>query len=139
MLRVAGDSAAGNGSAGGNGAAGGNGSAGVPGSRKRARVRPVAALPTQEAEAARTTSPAAAGTLAPPSLRAKGLSGPSGAAASPALTYSGPSEAGASETVGKPARTGAVTASKEPGRNAPCPCGSGKKYKMCHGRPGGAD
>ena len=136
---LAGDSAAGNGSAGGSGAAGGNGSAGVPGSRKRARVRPVAALPTQEAEAARTTSPAASGTLAPPSLRAKGLSGPSGAAASPALTYSGPSEAGASETVGKPARTGAVTASKEPGRNAPCPCGSGKKYKMCHGRPGGAD
>jgi preprotein translocase subunit SecA len=23
--------------------------------------------------------------------------------------------------------------SKTP-RNAPCPCGSGKKYKMCHGR-----
>jgi preprotein translocase subunit SecA len=23
-------------------------------------------------------------------------------------------------------------------RNAPCPCGSGKKYKMCHGRPGAA-
>ena len=22
------------------------------------------------------------------------------------------------------------------GRNAPCPCGSGKKFKMCHGRPG---
>lgn len=22
------------------------------------------------------------------------------------------------------------------GRNAPCPCGSGKKYKNCHGRPG---
>jgi preprotein translocase subunit SecA len=22
------------------------------------------------------------------------------------------------------------------GRNQPCPCGSGKKYKMCHGRPG---
>jgi preprotein translocase subunit SecA len=22
------------------------------------------------------------------------------------------------------------------GRNAPCPCGSGKKYKMCHGRAG---
>jgi preprotein translocase subunit SecA len=20
------------------------------------------------------------------------------------------------------------------GRNAPCPCGSGKKYKLCHGR-----
>ena len=22
------------------------------------------------------------------------------------------------------------------GRNEPCPCGSGKKYKNCHGRPG---
>jgi preprotein translocase subunit SecA len=27
-----------------------------------------------------------------------------------------------------------VTATKEPGRNEPCPCGSGKKYKKCHGR-----
>ena len=25
-------------------------------------------------------------------------------------------------------------ATKEPGRNDPCPCGSGKKYKKCHGR-----
>ena len=24
------------------------------------------------------------------------------------------------------------------GRNALCPCGSGKKYKRCHGAPGGA-
>jgi len=24
------------------------------------------------------------------------------------------------------------------GRNDPCPCGSGRKYKNCHGRPGGA-
>ena len=22
------------------------------------------------------------------------------------------------------------------GHNEPCPCGSGKKYKKCHGRPG---
>jgi len=21
-----------------------------------------------------------------------------------------------------------------PGRNEPCPCGSGKKYKQCHGK-----
>ena len=26
-----------------------------------------------------------------------------------------------------------VMAEKEPGRNDPCPCGSGKKYKKCHG------
>jgi preprotein translocase subunit SecA len=28
-----------------------------------------------------------------------------------------------------------VTVEDEPGRNDPCPCGSGKKYKKCHGRP----
>ena len=27
-----------------------------------------------------------------------------------------------------------VTVADEPGRNDPCPCGSGKKYKKCHGR-----
>src|SRR5690606_6284745 len=27
-----------------------------------------------------------------------------------------------------------VTVEAEPGRNDPCPCGSGKKYKKCHGR-----
>ena len=26
---------------------------------------------------------------------------------------------------------------KKIGRNSPCPCGSGKKYKKCHGQPGG--
>jgi hypothetical protein len=29
-----------------------------------------------------------------------------------------------------------VERSPKPGRNDPCPCGSGKKYKKCHGRPG---
>ncbi|MBR6609411.1 MAG: preprotein translocase subunit SecA [Oscillospiraceae bacterium] len=29
-----------------------------------------------------------------------------------------------------------VRAGKKIGRNDPCPCGSGKKYKHCHGRPG---
>ena len=29
-----------------------------------------------------------------------------------------------------------VTVEKEPGRNDPCPCGSGKKYKKCHGAGG---
>jgi preprotein translocase subunit SecA len=27
-----------------------------------------------------------------------------------------------------------VRASAKVGRNDPCPCGSGKKYKQCHGR-----
>ncbi|MEZ4415126.1 MAG: preprotein translocase subunit SecA [Gemmatimonadota bacterium] len=34
-----------------------------------------------------------------------------------------------SERAAEPAR-----ATDEPGRNDPCPCGSGKKYKKCHGR-----
>ena len=28
----------------------------------------------------------------------------------------------------------AVLAAAKPGRNDPCPCGSGQKYKRCHGR-----
>ena len=31
------------------------------------------------------------------------------------------------------ASSSAVFAKKEVGRNDPCPCGSGKKYKKCHG------
>ncbi|MCD8285412.1 MAG: SEC-C domain-containing protein, partial [Prevotellaceae bacterium] len=27
-----------------------------------------------------------------------------------------------------------AVAQKLPGRNDPCPCGSGKKFKNCHGR-----
>ena len=28
-----------------------------------------------------------------------------------------------------------LTSAKRPQRNAPCPCGSGKKFKKCHGAP----
>jgi preprotein translocase subunit SecA len=31
-----------------------------------------------------------------------------------------------------------VRVEKKVGRNDPCPCGSGKKYKNCHGKPGAA-
>ena len=30
-----------------------------------------------------------------------------------------------------------VRAQRKVGRNEPCPCGSGRKFKHCHGRPGG--
>lgn len=36
-------------------------------------------------------------------------------------------------TVARP-KSKPVSAEKKPGRNAPCPCGSGKKYKNCCGR-----
>ncbi len=43
----------------------------------------------------------------------------------------------AAEGVSQPARPETVRHSeKKVGRNDPCPCGSGKKYKQCHGRNG---
>ncbi|MBN1132972.1 MAG: preprotein translocase subunit SecA [Bacteroidales bacterium] len=36
----------------------------------------------------------------------------------------------------RPQKTQPVRVEKKVGRNDPCPCGSGKKYKNCHGRPG---
>ncbi len=54
------------------------------------------------------------------------------------LSYSAPDERGAAAksdpSVADPL-TGQVT-SGGPSRNAPCPCGSGRKYKRCHGAPG---
>jgi preprotein translocase subunit SecA len=96
------------------------------------RMRPVEALPTDRAV------PTAAPTATPSALGGKGLGGPP---PSTPLTYSGPTDDGGTET----RRTGGAAAGKagaatatgnKPSRNAPCPCGSGKKYKLCHGRPG---
>lgn len=73
-----------------------------------------------------------------PALSARGLETPS----TPTnLQYSAPTldseepERPAGGKKAAAARTQTVTGS-EPGRNAPCPCGSGKKYKRCHGAPG---
>jgi preprotein translocase subunit SecA len=38
------------------------------------------------------------------------------------------------ETGNKPANVPFVRQDKKVGRNEPCPCGSGKKYKQCHGK-----
>ena len=45
------------------------------------------------------------------------------------VTYTAPNELGQAETVADAASAVPVV-----GRNDPCPCGSGKKYKHCHGR-----
>jgi preprotein translocase subunit SecA len=49
------------------------------------------------------------------------------------LTYSAPDETGQAQLFGANTATnqGAVPVV---GRNEPCPCGSGKKYKQCHGK-----
>lgn len=38
------------------------------------------------------------------------------------------------EEVDKTKVTKPIIADKRPGRNDPCPCGSGKKFKYCHGK-----
>jgi preprotein translocase subunit SecA len=54
------------------------------------------------------------------------------------VTYTAPTESGEAETTLDAAtvRAAAATAANMPrvGRNDPCPCGSGKKYKQCHGK-----
>ncbi len=54
------------------------------------------------------------------------------------LTYSAPSLDASAKDGGrtKAAKTATVSGTKETPRNAPCPCGSGKKYKQCHGAAG---
>ena len=68
-----------------------------------------------------------------PHISAKGLDTPQKPSN---LTYSAPSEDGQAEVHGE-----TVTNADDPysgiSRNALCPCGSGKKYKRCHGAPGG--
>ncbi len=84
-------------------------------------------------------------------IRAKGLSGPRKQIP---LQYSAPTldgDAGSGgSSVGALSGAGVVSGgasgaqqsatghrvSSEPGRNSPCSCGSGKKYKKCHGAPG---
>ncbi|PUE23033.1 preprotein translocase subunit SecA [Limnohabitans sp. JirII-29] len=48
------------------------------------------------------------------------------------VTYTAPNESGVAETTADPQ----TFAAQVPvvGRNEPCPCGSGKKYKHCHGQ-----
>jgi len=112
----------------------------------RTRIRPVQPLPSQQALA-----PVVHDTDgAPAALKAKGLARPAAPAA--ALSYSGPSEDGGTEiseisvvsavsgvsgVSAEPTSTETSSGSgNAPSRNAPCFCGSGKKYKVCHGRPG---
>ncbi|MCF8168322.1 MAG: SEC-C domain-containing protein, partial [Rhodoferax sp.] len=52
------------------------------------------------------------------------------------VTYSAPSETGEVQTTAAASLAAAAAVAEVPrvGRNEPCPCGSGKKYKHCHGK-----
>jgi preprotein translocase subunit SecA len=91
------------------------------------------AIPSAAPQPDAAPVPTPAATPASPLVRAKGLE----PAKQPQnLAYSAPTEQGEVEVKGV-----TVTNADDPfakvGRNAQCPCGSGKKYKMCHGRAGG--
>jgi preprotein translocase subunit SecA len=50
------------------------------------------------------------------------------------VTYTAPTETGEPESSVDAATVRASEAMPRVGRNEPCPCGSGKKFKQCHGR-----
>jgi preprotein translocase subunit SecA len=84
------------------------------------------------AEAARTTPDGEAAPRHEPLIKAKGLEQPVRAAQ---LHYSAPTAEGGVEEREMAASGTTLTEEQLSGtpKNAPCPCGSGKKFKMCHG------
>ena len=50
------------------------------------------------------------------------------------VTYTHPNEDGSVAEETDPAALASSAPVRKVGRNDPCPCGSGKKYKQCHGR-----
>ena len=121
-------------------------------------VPPAAPTPAPVAAPTPSTAPAAPGTPAAPAASAGGpasvLPKDFGAPQRPQnLQYSAPTIDGAAGaggvvrtggggptdrvSAGEAGSTGEVRGTS-PARNQPCPCGSGRKYKRCHGAPGSA-
>jgi preprotein translocase subunit SecA len=125
------------------GATGGNGAAALAGAPTGGGMPGApAGAPAQAPQPAGVAQDAARGPLGEPALRsgsplvrAKGLETPRRASQ---LHYSAPGETGGVEERDDGLRTSRRELSTEQiktaKRNEPCPCGSGKKYKMCHGR-----
>jgi preprotein translocase subunit SecA len=105
----------------------------------------VAAAPDRTQRTARTPAPAAGngtGRHAVPEVDPAATTGVlptvfgAGRRGAADLQYSGPAEDGSAtrtRSAGAPAGGGPAGGAGEPARNRPCPCGSGRKYKHCHG------
>ena len=93
-----------------------------------------AAAPPAEDPATPDPRPSTVGATAAVQLDAKGLGRPT---ATPKLQYSAPTldSPEPARKARSAVKTATVSGTAGPGRNAPCPCGSGKKYKRCHGTP----
>jgi preprotein translocase subunit SecA len=76
--------------------------------------------------------PAAAAGPAVPAGLARGLERPQRRGG---LQYSAPADDGSGQTERRAAPAGSGPDYSRVGRNAPCPCGSGRKFKQCHGDP----
>jgi preprotein translocase subunit SecA len=111
---------AGGGSQAGRGRSGQSGSRSRPGRHSRTGSQ---AGPGAQAEAGGQTVPAG--------LVARGLERPQRRGR---LEYSAPSDDGSGQAQQRTTSAGGPDYSKV-GRNAPCPCGSGRKFKLCHGDP----
>ena len=97
----------------------------------RMQVRPPADAPASAAGAASPRTPVARRGGRPP-RRAITPAAAESTAQSPAVESRGVRQMREISSAGNESAAGAPTATKV-GRNQPCPCGSGKKYKRCHG------
>jgi preprotein translocase subunit SecA len=88
---------------------------------------PAPAAAAEPAEPAAPAAPAAAGAVIP-----EGFGRPDRPSQ---LQYSAPNAEGGVTTSGTIDPLTGQVSTGAPSRNAPCPCGSGKKYKRCHGDP----
>jgi preprotein translocase subunit SecA len=90
--------------------------------------------PVEQVEVGPALAQAAAAGSDHPQILAKGLEAPK---PPQQLSYSAPTENGQTEVTAADRSHGAEDPFEGISRNALCPCGSGKKYKKCHGAPGG--
>jgi preprotein translocase subunit SecA len=120
------------------GRSGQSGSSGRPGRHSRSTASSRPGTPTrpggpggQAGPPPASPSPTAPDGPAVPAALARGLERPQRPGR---LQYSAPSDDGSGKAEQRAASAGGTDYSKV-GRNAPCPCGSGRKFKQCHGDP----
>ncbi|WP_270886502.1 preprotein translocase subunit SecA [Pedococcus sp. 5OH_020] len=127
------DMLAGSGLSSAEGTAGEVPAADVPGVVESAAAPSANGSPAAASEASDGTSAEVA--QAHPTFRAKGLEQP--VRRTQELQYSAPDETGQAEHRGVGTVQDVLSPEQLAGasRNGPCPCRSGKKFKMCHGKP----
>jgi SEC-C motif len=103
-----------------------SGSPSRPGRHSRTGSQAQSGSQPQSADQATPDGPAV-----PAGLVARGLDRPQRRGR---LEYTAPSDDGSGQAQQRTTPAGGADYSKV-GRNAPCPCGSGRKYKLCHGDP----